>query len=105
MTSRQRSATLVAVVLLALALLPMPEPVRAAAGVLFVVLVPGLAVGAALVGGRGPTGERTVVAIAAGLSVAGFGALLLVLVGGFGRWQFLLVEAASCANARLTSTR
>jgi hypothetical protein len=105
MTPRQWSATLGAAVLLVVTLLPVPVPVRAVAGVLFVVLVPGLAVRAALIGGRGPAGERAVVAIAAGLSVAGLGGLLLALVGGLGRWQFLLLETAAAAVAGIAALR
>jgi hypothetical protein len=99
MTLRRYLPVLVGAVAVALVIAPAPQAIRVVAGVAFVLLIPGYALGRALVGAKGPAGETAVLSIALSLSAAGLAGLLLALFHDFGRAQIIAVLALIAVGA------
>lgn len=89
---------MVCAVAVTLVIAPAPHAIRVVAGVVFL-LIPGYALGRALVGANGPAGESAVLSIALSLSAAGLAGLLLALFHDFGRVQIIAVLALITVGA------
>ena len=96
---------LVAITVVALLIAPCPKIVEVVAGVSLVLLIPGYALGRAILSSEGPVGESTTLSICVSLAVAGIIALSLALFHVFGRMELIasltLVSAGAGVAAHI----
>jgi len=102
---RRALVLLVGAFTLALVFASVPHGLQVAAGVALVLLIPGYALGRAMVGVKGPVGETAVLSIAVSVSVAGLGGLLLALFHEFGRLQFIALLSLISVGATAVTMR